>query len=140
MHVNELAKQVGVAGHVVRYYTRMGLLHPVRDPKNQYREYADSDVYRLRFIRHAKRLGFTLCDAKTILRDTDSGVAPGPEVREIIKKRARQNRERLRALTSLQERIEAAVALWETLPDQPLNCESLCHLVDALANANDGLS
>lgn len=137
MHVNELARQAGVADHVVRYYTRMGLLKPVRDPKNQYRDYADSDVYRLRFIRRMKRLGFTLRDAKTILRDADSGVAPCPEVREIITVRARENRVRLDKLARLQDRVEAAVALWETMPDQPPNRESLCHLIDALADAYD---
>jgi DNA-binding transcriptional MerR regulator len=140
MHVNELARESGVAPHVVRYYTQMGLLQPRRDPKNRYREYAEPDVYRLRFIRRAKRLGFTLRDVKAILHDVDHGVAPCPDVRKLIRVRASENRDRLRELKRLQQRVEEAIALWDTMPDRPPDHKSLCHLIDAVATAKGGLT
>lgn len=140
MHVNELAKQAEVPAHVVRYYTQEGLLRPKRDPKNHYREYAESDVYRVRFIRRAKWLGFTLRDVKAILHDADRGVSPCPEVREIIKLRARENRERLDALTRLQYRVEEAIARWQRMPDRLPDHGSLCHLIDTVAEAERGLT
>ncbi len=140
MHVNELAKQAGVPAHVVRYYTQVGLLTPDRNPKNRYREYADSDIYRVRFIRRAKWLGFTLRDVKAILSDADRGVSPCPEVREIIKVRARENNARLRQLKRLQSRVEKAVARWETMPDKPPSHDSLCHLIDSVAQAEGNLT
>lgn len=140
MHVNELATQADVPAHVVRYYTQEGLLKPRRDPRNRYRQYTKSDVYRMRFIRRAKWLGFTLRDVKAILHDADRGMAPCPEVREIIKLRARENRKRLEALTRLQERVEETIALWKTLPDQPPDHESLCYLIDTVAEAEVGLT
>ncbi len=140
MQVNELAKRVGVPAHVVRYYTRIGLLTPKRYPKNRYRDYAKSDVYRVRFIRRAKWLGFTLRDVKVILHDADRGVSPCPEVREIIRVRADENRERLDELWRLQARVDEAVALWETLPDKPPDHENLCHLIDAVAQAEGDLT
>jgi len=42
MHVKELAKRANVPAHVIRYYTKIGLLRPNRDPSNRYREYSDS--------------------------------------------------------------------------------------------------
>ena len=140
MQVNELAIQTGVPAHVVRYYTKIGLLKPKRYPQNRYRDYAQSDVYRVRFIRRVKWLGFTLKDAKTILQDADQGVSPCPEVREIIKTRARQNRDRLIELRRLQARVEEAVALWDTLPNKAPDHDSLCHLIDTLAQANGVLT
>jgi len=140
MHVNEIARKSGVAPHVVRYYTQLGLLQPRRDPKNRYREYAEPDVYRLRFIRRAKWLGFTLRDVKAILRDADGGVAPCPDVRKLIKVRAKENRDRLRELKRLQHRVEKAIALWDTMPDRPPDHKNLCHLIDTVAAAEGGLT
>lgn len=138
MHVKELAKQAGVPAHVIRYYTQVNLLKPKRDPNNRYREYAASDVYRVRFVRRAKRLGFTLRDVNAILRDADAGKAPCPDVREIIRLRARENHERLEELQRLQARVDEAVAMWERMPDLPPDHDSLCHLIDAVATA-DGI-
>jgi DNA-binding transcriptional MerR regulator len=140
MHVNELAKRANIPAHVVRYYTQVKLLKPKRDPGNRYRKYAETDVYRLRFIRRAKWLGFTLRDVKAILRDADRGVAPCPEVRKIIKERARGNHQRSEELNRLQMRVEEAIDLWETMPDRLPDRESLCHLIDAVAKAEGDLT
>lgn len=140
MHVNELAKQAEVPAHVVRYYTQEGLLKPKRDPRNHYREYGGSDVYRVRFIRRAKWLGFTLRDVKAILHDADRGVSPCPDVREIIKLRARENRERLDTLTRLQHRVEDAIARWQSMPDRLPDHDNLCHLIDTVAAADADLT
>lgn len=133
MTVLELAKRAGVAPHVVRYYTQRGLLRPARNAQNRYREYAESDLYRLQFISQAKSVGFTLDDIQMILRDADRGVAPCPEVRRLVQVRARENEQRLAEAELLQRKIRAAVATWETIPDQAPDHESLCRLIDALA-------
>ncbi len=140
MQVNDLAKRADVPPHVVRYYTQIGLLAPKRDPNNRYRDYAPNDVYRVRFIRRAKSLGFTLKDVRRILRDADAGQSPCPEVRELVRVRAKENHERLEELQRLQARVEDAVALWESLPDQPPDYDSLCHLIDAVAQADGHLT
>lgn len=133
MTVNDLAKQAGVAPHVVRYYTQRGLLAPRRNTRNGYREFAPADLYRLRFICRAKLVGFTLGDICLILRDVDAGEAPCPKVRRIVQRRAKDNEERLAAANRLHVRILAAVELWETMPDRPPDHESLCRLIDAIA-------
>jgi Hg(II)-responsive transcriptional regulator len=60
MKIGQLAKQAGVAIDTVRYYERQGLLPPPERQESGYRNYATDDVRRLRFIRRAKELGFTL--------------------------------------------------------------------------------
>jgi DNA-binding transcriptional MerR regulator len=135
MQVSELAKRVEIPAHVIRYYTQVGLLQPVRNPRNQYRDYTDSDIYRLRFIRRAGWLGFTLREIKLILRDADNGRSPCKEVREIIKSRAVEVRQRLEELHSLQMRVTEALFRWDSMPDRPPTNESLCHLIDTFAEA-----
>lgn len=133
MTVYELAKRGGVAAHVVRYYTQRGLLQPVRNSRNRYREYGESDLYRLQFVCRAKTVGFTLADIGLILRDADRGVSPCPEVRRIVRLRAQENEQRLVDAAHLQRRIREAVAAWEAIPDQAPDHRSLCRLIDAVA-------
>jgi DNA-binding transcriptional MerR regulator len=133
MTVFELAKRGGVPAHVVRYYTQRGLLRPVRNSRNRYREYGEADLYRLQFVCRAKTVGFTLTDIELILRDADRGVPPCPEVRRLVRLRAQENEQRLAAAGDLQRRIREAVDAWEAIPDQAPDHKSLCRLIDAVA-------
>jgi Zn(II)-responsive transcriptional regulator len=63
----QLARQAGVGIETIRFYEREGLLdEPTRRPSG-YRQYTDAVVARLRFIRRAKELGFTLKEIKELL-------------------------------------------------------------------------
>ncbi|HEY0309759.1 MAG TPA: MerR family transcriptional regulator [Luteimonas sp.] len=67
MKIGTLAKRADVAIDTVRYYERQGLLPaPVRLASG-YRDYDDGDVSRLRFIRRAKALGFTLAEIRELM-------------------------------------------------------------------------
>ena len=132
MRVHDLAERASIAPHVVRYYTRRNLLRPKRNERNRYREYSDSDFYRLRFICRAKRVGFTLSDIKLILHDAEAGVTLCPQVREIIQRRTEDNENRLREALRLQRRISDAIATWSAISDCPPDHHSLCRLIDAV--------
>ena len=67
MHIGQLAKQAGVPIDTVRYYERNGLLPEPPRRESGYRDYATSDVERLRFVRRAKGLGFTLAEIRELL-------------------------------------------------------------------------
>lgn len=140
MRVKELAERSGVEAHVIRYYTRLGLLHPVRERGNHYRSYTKQDIYRVRFVRRARWLGFTLSDVGRILEEADSGVSPCPEVRDLVEVRARENHRRLEAVNALQQRMEASIALWATLPDRLPDHDSLCYLIDLVGDGDDLLT
>ncbi len=68
MTIGRVAKTAGVPASTLRYYEREGLLDaPVRTAAG-YRMYDDQAVERLRFIRAAQAVGFTLDDIRTLLR------------------------------------------------------------------------
>ena len=133
MIANDVAKSAGVSANVVRYYSRIGLLNPTRNPDNGYREYTPQDAIRVRFIRKAKWLGFTLKDVKVILEEADSGKSPCGDVRRIIAERVRENQQRLEHLQEIQERMERAMASWVSLSDSAPGNENICGLIDDLA-------
>ncbi len=133
MMVTELARAASVTPHVVRHYTRIGLLKPFRNEGNGYKLYNRNDLHRLMFIRRAKYLGYTLADIRGILDEARHGNSPCPHVRLIIQKRIEQNRLKLVELTRLQDRMEDAIEEWRSLPDGMPDGNSVCYLIESMA-------
>jgi MerR family copper efflux transcriptional regulator len=65
--IGTLAKRAGVSIDTVRYYERGGLLSPKARLASGYRRYSELEVARLRFIRRAQALGFTLKEIRDLL-------------------------------------------------------------------------
>ncbi len=133
MMVTELARAASVTPHVVRHYTRIGLLKPFRNEENGYKLYNRHDLNRLMFIRRAKYLGYTLADIRGILDEARHGNSPCPHVRRIIQKRIEENRAKLSELALLQDRMEDALNEWRKLPDGMPDGDSVCYLIESMA-------
>lgn len=69
--IGQLARQGGVPIDTVRYYERNDLLEPASRLASGYRRYGDAQLRRLRFIRRAKALGFSLGDIRELLALSD---------------------------------------------------------------------
>ncbi len=69
--IGQLSKRAGVAIDTVRYYERNQLLTPAGRLASGYRRYGEAELKRLRFIRRAKALGFTLEDIRGLLSLSD---------------------------------------------------------------------
>lgn len=62
-----LAREAGVRVDTIRYYERRGLIPPPSRRDSGYREYTGEDLARVRFIRRAKELGFSLAEIAELL-------------------------------------------------------------------------
>lgn len=67
MGIGTLARRAGVRIDTVRYYERSGLLAPKLRLASGYRRYGATELARLRFIRRAQALGFTLREVQELL-------------------------------------------------------------------------
>ena len=65
--IGQVARRAGVGVETVRFYERRGLLDEPARGTSGYRHYAEDVVARLRFIRRAKELGFSLKEIKDLL-------------------------------------------------------------------------
>ncbi len=72
MRIGELAKSVDVNVETIRYYQRIGLLGLPQKPYGGTRSYSGDDLRRLRFIRRAQRIGFSLEDIRALLELSSS--------------------------------------------------------------------
>ena len=67
MKIGEASALSGVSSKMIRHYEAIQLLPPNLRHQNSYRDYGDSEVHELRFIRRARDLGFGLADIAKLL-------------------------------------------------------------------------
>ena len=136
MTASNLAKAADVPIFTVRYSTKIGLLKPGRDLRNGYKIYKRSDRDRLKFITAAKELGFTLGEIEEILDHAAHDNSPCPMVRDVVEKRVRENKEKIREMQRLQKRLESAVEMWKTMKNSQPDGHSVCRLIESFAESD----
>ena len=67
MRIGQLASEAGVNAQTIRFYERHGLMPRPARRANGYREYPSTTIDRIRFIRSAKQVGFTLGEIAELL-------------------------------------------------------------------------
>jgi DNA-binding transcriptional MerR regulator len=112
----------------IRYYESIRVLpEPERTPSG-YRDYDDSYVGRLTFIRTAQRLGITLDEVKEILGFRERGEEPCAYVREVLAAQVTSIDRRIRELQQLRGELVELAAAADHLP--PATAGVACQLIE----------
>lgn len=130
MTVIEAARLTGVPAHVVRYYTRIGLLHPRRARGNGYRLYCDQDLRRLRFIRHAQALGCTLAEICDLLQVARGRRQLPEEAVDMLAERLKENRKSLELALEAQATLEGRFRRWRRELPSEASGKDIARLVE----------
>ena len=134
MRIGLLANQAGVNVQTVRFYERRGLLPAPARRESGYRVYGPNDVHRLRFIRHAKTLGFSLSEIATILRMRERGKCPCGQVMRIGEKHVRDLKQQMDHMRRFHDELSRAVKSWKTLGEQRISADAICVLIERTMN------
>lgn len=102
--IGAFAKAAGVNVETIRFYQRKGLLPKPDKPYGSIRRYGEADVARVRFVKSAQRLGFSLDEVAGLLRLDDG--AHCDEARVLAEQKLEDVREKLADL----QRIESVLA------------------------------
>ncbi len=105
----ELAARAGCHPETVRFYERIGLLPPVPRTDRGHRRYGPAHLARLRFVRAARRLGFSLEEVRELLAVGGRG-GTCEEVRALAARHLLAVEHRLAELTAVRDRLAALVA------------------------------
>jgi DNA-binding transcriptional MerR regulator len=105
LQVADLAKRAHVTPATVRYYARIGLLHPYRDDHNGYRRFDLEDLRRVVFIRKAQALGLTISDIGAILDTAEQHEPVCERVIELVRERLLEIERQCEELQAMRTRI-----------------------------------
>ncbi|SBS38057.1 HTH-type transcriptional regulator ZntR [Marinomonas spartinae] len=138
MRVSELAKKANVTSETVRHYTREGLIVAKRDPNNGYQLYDGVALQRIQFIQQARTLGFSLKQIDDIFQHADSGDSPCPMVRELLLQKVPETKAKIAELQAHLNTMEAALAVWDKMPNGTPDGHSICCLIEDWNHEEDG--
>ncbi|MBA3766845.1 MAG: heavy metal-responsive transcriptional regulator [Acidobacteria bacterium] len=131
----ELAQLAKVSTDTLRHYERKGVLARPRRLINGYREYTAEALDRVRLVRRALSVGFTLDELAQILRERDRGRPPCRRVRELAAAKLSDLETRLGEMIATRNELRATLEHWDTRlkktePGEP------AALLEALATAS----
>lgn len=134
--IGALAAAAGVRRDTVRYYERFGLLPAPPRTNAGYRSYSEADVSRVRFIRRAAGLGFTLNKIGGLLTLNSSESARAEDVLRVTDEKILELRSRieeLRGIKSVLEQLAAGCPI-----DAPASdCPILAHFAGVTAPSDN---
>ncbi|HVY66855.1 MAG TPA: heavy metal-responsive transcriptional regulator [Gammaproteobacteria bacterium] len=110
MTIGRLAERAGVNIDTIRYYERNGLLPAPARRASGYREYAAADIERLRFIRRAKELGFTLTEIAELLSLTADRHSDMRGVKRKAEERLEQVEHKIKELQRVRRGLQKLIA------------------------------
>jgi MerR family mercuric resistance operon transcriptional regulator len=106
--IGQLAHASDVNVETIRYYQRRELLEEPQKPLGGHRRYAPAAVRRVKFIRRAQQLGFTLEEVKNLLRLEDGGDCR--ETRQLAEQKVTIIEARIAALTRMRSALRELIA------------------------------
>jgi len=83
MNIGAAATASGVTAKMIRRYEAIGLLPPAERRQNDYRDYGEREIHELKFIKRARRLGFSTAEVGALLALSRDRDRPSREVRRI---------------------------------------------------------
>lgn len=118
LRIGEIASRAGVTVDTVRFYERKGLMDTVARDASGARRFPATAVDRIRVIRRATAIGFTLDELVRIFKRRASGQTPCGHVLESAKQKLTELDERIAELQSLRTTLADVIATWEVRIDQ----------------------
>src|SRR5712671_5564647 len=113
MRSGELARTASVSTDTLRHYERLGLLAAPARTGGNYRMYAAEAVQRVRLIRNALAMGFSLKELSRIIKIRDQGGAPCREVRQMAEGKVAALDRQIEELARYRERLRRVLADWD---------------------------
>jgi len=109
----QLAKIAGVSTDLLRHYERIGVLPAAVRAANGYRLYPPQSAKRVRAVRSAVALGFSLDELSRILAMRDRGGIPCRRVRALAEDKLHRVEQSLKELQVLRRHIRKTLRLWD---------------------------
>lgn len=109
MQIGAVAKRIGVSIDAIRFYERNSLLPRPSRTQGGFRQYGETDVETLAFIRRAQGLGFTLKEIRGLSQLRGNRLQPCAQVRRRLKEKLTDVQQKLADLQRLEHELRSAL-------------------------------
>jgi Cu(I)-responsive transcriptional regulator len=122
VNIGSAAEQSGVSAKMIRHYESLGLLGKVRRTDNGYRQYSQTEVHVLRFIKRARNLGFSMPEIAELVSLWNNRRRTSASVKRIAQKHADELAQRVAALQEMQRTLTYLIhgCHGDSRPDCPI--------------------
>jgi Cu(I)-responsive transcriptional regulator len=109
MNIGEAAEAAGVSAKMIRHYEQIGLVPAATRTEAGYRQYSERDVSLLRFIRQARRLGFSMEQIADLLGLWSNDQRASREVKALAQQHLDALEEKMREMAEMQQALQKLV-------------------------------
>jgi len=109
--ISEVVQLLGLSADTLRYYEKIELLPRVQRTAGGARRYSEKDVSRLRFIRRAQAMNFSLSEIGDLLKMREDPQNARDEIRELTRSKLTEVEQQLDELGTLQKELQLLVNL-----------------------------
>jgi Cu(I)-responsive transcriptional regulator len=106
-NIGEASAATGVSAKMIRHYESVGLIPPAQRTFAGYRLYADADLHRLRFIKRARLLGFTMKQIEQLLGLWNDRQRASAEVKALAEAHAADLAARVAEMQAMQRTLQS---------------------------------
>ena len=127
IRIGEVVAELGISADTLRYYEKIKLMPKVQRNNGGVRFYSDKDLSRLRFIKRAQKMGFSLEEIAQLLSFRESPQRAKPKVRELAHQKLTEIEEHLTDLSTLRDELRLLTNLCDASADS-------CPILDKMDN------
>ena len=128
MNIGDASKATGISAKMIRHYESVGLVAVPARTESGYRQYTNADVHTLRFIRHARDLGFSIAEIGELVSLWHDRGRPSRQVKALATAHIHALDEKARELLAMKATLEHLVHCCRG-DDRP-ECPILASLAD----------
>jgi DNA-binding transcriptional MerR regulator len=125
----EMAELTAVSADTLRYYERIGILARIPRTTSGYRLYSRDAVVRVRVVRGALQMGFTLAELATIFRVCDSDDVPSQSMLDMTREKLRSIEGQIEELRRTERYMRQILREWRLRAKQRLQQREGCRAI-----------
>ncbi|HHJ15192.1 MAG TPA: heavy metal-responsive transcriptional regulator [Gammaproteobacteria bacterium] len=111
LKIGDVAELLGLTADTLRYYEKSGVLPGVARTATGIRQYDETDISRLKFIRRAQKMNFSLAEIQDLLNMREDPQHARDEVRQLTAQKLEETQAHLAELTTLRNELQLLLNL-----------------------------
>jgi MerR family copper efflux transcriptional regulator len=130
MKISDLATKTGTTPKTLRFYEEISLLSPPERTLSGYRDYDESAIARIQFVKAGQAIGLTLAEIRNLLLIREEGTSPCRAAIDLLDQHLEEVTRRISELKNLKRDLSELRVRAKSLDPTECPQESICHIIN----------